>query len=172
VTFTTRKETCPSITNNRLRISQTEDAKYLTPRSQIELNTYIYQAKITWISTEEMYRLSSKSQLLKQVVIVQGIFQISLWRSIVEYGLQLEKYRNFTKIPKFLDIIINALWYVTNDITLHHDLNVPYIRDEIKILSQKYADKMEDHRNILTINLMRSIKIPRRLKRRFPEECV
>jgi len=30
-----------------------------------------------------------------------------------------------------LRIIVNAPWYVTND-TLHHDLNVPYVRDEIK----------------------------------------
>jgi len=31
------------------------------------------------------------------------------------------------------EIIVNASWYVIN--TLHHDLNVSYIRDEIKRLS-------------------------------------
>jgi len=35
---------------------------------------------------------------------------------------------NNSKISKQ---IVNAPWYVTND-TLHHDLNVPYVRDEIK----------------------------------------
>jgi len=42
--------------------------------------------------------------------------------------------------------IVNASWYVTND-TLHHDLNVSYVRDEIKKFSQRYADRLEEHPN-------------------------
>jgi len=34
----------------------------------------------------------------------------------------------------------------------HHDLNVPYVRGEIKRLSQRYADRMEEYPNILAIN--------------------
>jgi len=45
-------------------------------------------------------------------------------------------------------------FYAIND-TLHHDLNVPYVRDEIKRLSQGCADRMEEHSNILAINLMK-----------------
>jgi len=41
--------------------------------------------------------------------------------------------------------IVNAPWYVIND------LNVPYVRDEIK-------------RNILATNLMKDVKTTRRLK--------
>jgi len=52
---------------------------------------------------------------------------------------------------KYLRIIVNALWYVTND-TLHHDLNVPYIRDEIKRLSQRCADRMEEYPDMLVKN--------------------
>jgi len=47
----------------------------------------------------------------------------------------------------------NAPWYVTND-TLYHDLNVLCVRNEIKKLSQRYADKLEEHANILTIDLI------------------
>jgi len=36
--------------------------------------------------------------------------------------------------------------------TLHHDLNV-YVRDGIKKLSQRYADRLEQHSNILAIDL-------------------
>jgi len=54
--------------------------------------------------------------------------------------------------------------------TLHHDLNVPYIRNEIKKLSQKYADRMEEHPNILAINLMRDAKTSRGLKRELPQD--
>jgi len=44
---------------------------------------------------------------------------------------------------KYLRIIVNAPCCVTND-TLH-DLNVPYVRDEIKKLSRRYADGLEEH---------------------------
>jgi len=40
---------------------------------------------------------------------------------------------------KYFTIIVNAPCYVTDD-TLRHDLNV---RDEIKKLSQRYADRLE-----------------------------
>jgi len=62
---------------------------------------------------------------------------------------------------------INASWYVTND-TLHRDLNVPYIRDEIKRLNQSY-NKMEKHPNVLATNLMKEVKT-RRLKRKLPQD--
>jgi len=42
---------------------------------------------------------------------------------------------------KYLGIIVSAPCYVTKD-TLHHDLNVPYVRDEIKKLSQRYAENI------------------------------
>jgi len=56
---------------------------------------------------------------------------------------------------------------LVND-TLHHHLNVPYVRDEIKRFSQRYADRMEERPNIAT-NLMREIKT-RRLKRKLPQD--
>jgi len=37
-------------------------------------------------------------------------------------------------------------WYVTND------LNVPYVRDEIKKLSQRYADRLEELPNVPAID--------------------
>jgi hypothetical protein len=46
-------------------------------------------------------------------------------------------------------------------------LNVPYVRDEIRKHSQRYADRMERHSNIFTELLMRSIHA---LKRRFPQD--
>jgi len=56
---------------------------------------------------------------------------------------------------------------VTND-TLHHDLNVPYVKDEIKRLGHR----MEEHPNILATNLMRDAKISRRLKRKLPQDYI
>jgi len=70
---------------------------------------------------------------------------------------------------KYLRIIVNVLWYVIND-TLHHDLNVPYVRDEIKKLSQRYADKLKEHPNALAIDLTSDAETPRRLKRKLPQD--
>jgi len=58
----------------------------------------------------------------------------------------------------------------TSPITLRHDLNVPYVRDEIKRLSQKYADRMEEHPNIFATNLMKEVKTIRRLKRKLSQD--
>jgi len=41
--------------------------------------------------------------------------------------------------------------HITND-TLHYDLNMSYVRDEIRRLSQRYADRWEKHPDILTTN--------------------
>jgi len=46
-----------------------------------------------------------------------------------------------------------------------HDFNVSYVRNEIKKFSQKYADRMEEHLNILVTNLMRDVKTLHRLRR-------
>jgi hypothetical protein len=51
---------------------------------------------------------------------------------------------------------------------MHYDLNVPYIKDEIRKHSQRYAGRMEKRPNIFMKNLMRSVKTPHRLKKRFP----
>jgi hypothetical protein len=37
---------------------------------------------------------------------------------------------------------------------------VPYDKDEIRRLSQRYADRMEKHLNIFIKNFMRSVKTP------------
>jgi len=56
--------------------------------------------------------------------------------------------------------------------TLYHDLNVPYVRDEIRRHSRIYADRMKEHPNILMKNFMRSVKIRRREKRLPQDLCI
>jgi len=50
---------------------------------------------------------------------------------------------------------------------LRHDLNVPYIKNEIKRFSQRYADRMEEHPNIFATILMKEVKTTRRLKKNY-----
>jgi len=73
---------------------------------------------------------------------------------------------------KYLTIIVNAPWYVTNG-TLHHDLKVSYVRDKIKTLSRRYADRLEQHPNTLAIDLMSDAETPRGLKRKLSQDlCI
>jgi len=91
------------------------------------------------------------------------------------YGVQLVG--SLTQIQKYYkdfktSTSQNASWYVTND-TLHHNLNVPCVRNEIKRLSQRYADRMEERFNIFATNLMKEVKTTRRLKRRLAQDsCI
>jgi len=72
----------------------------------------------------------------------------------------LQKFQN-----KYLRIIVNAPWYVNDTL----DFNVSYVRDKIKRI-QRYADSMEEHANILAINLMKEVKTARRLKRKLRQD--
>jgi len=80
------------------------------------------------------------------------------FNSIIEI---LQRFRN-----EYLRIIVNAPWYVSND-TSHHDVNALYIRGEIRRFSQRYADRLEEHPNVLATDIMRNAKTSRRLKRRL-----
>jgi len=76
----------------------------------------------------------------------------------------LQRFQN-----RYLRIIINAPWYVTNDV-LYYDLKVPYVRDEIKKLSQRYADRMEEHSNRLATNPVKRVKTIRQLKQKLSQD--
>jgi len=49
---------------------------------------------------------------------------------------------------------------------------MPYVRDEIRRHSQRYADRIKENSNIFTKNIMRSVKTTRRLKRRLPQDLM
>jgi len=54
--------------------------------------------------------------------------------------------------------------------TLYITISTCHVKDEIKRFSQRYADRMEEHSNILAINLMRDAKTSRRLKRKLSQD--
>jgi len=56
------------------------------------------------------------------------------------------KHRNNPKISKQIPQNHCQRTLVTNN-TLYHDLNVSYVRDEIKNVSQRYTDRLEEHPN-------------------------
>jgi len=114
-------------------------------------------------------QLSIERKLLLYKAILKPIWtcSVQLWGTAANSNMEIiQTFQN-----KYLRIIVNTLWYVTND-TLHHDLNVPYVRDEIKKLSQRYADRLEEYPNTLAIDLMSDAET-RRLKRKLPQDlCI
>jgi len=123
----------------------------------------IQLSKTYWLLGSDS-QLSIENKLLLYEAILKSIWtcSVQLWGTASNSNMKIiQKFRN--KYPR---IIVNALCYVTND-TLHHDLNVSYVRDEIKKLNQRYADKLEQHPNTLAIDLMSDAETPRGLKRKM-----
>ena len=52
----------------------------------------------------------------------------------------------------------NAPKYVTNA-TLHHDLNIPTVQEEIQNFSTKYLSRLQSHPNILASYRRRLIRL-------------
>lgn len=66
-----------------------------------------------------------------------------------------------------LRIISDAPWYITND-TLHRDLNIPTVKEEIAKTAKKYKLRLENHPNSLISELVQANNMKRRLKRKIP----
>jgi hypothetical protein len=124
--------------------------------------------KMYWLFDSKS-QLSTENKLLlyKTILKLIWIYVIQLWDTASNSNLEIwQRFQN-----KFLKIAIDVSWYITID-ALYHDLNVPYVRDEIRRLSQRYADRMKKNPNILTKALMRSINISCRLKKKFSQMTV
>jgi len=93
---------------------------------------------------------------------------VQLWSTAANSNIEIiQRFQN-----KYLRIIVNASWYVISD-TLHHDFNVPYVRDEIKKLSQKYVNRLGEQPNTLAIDFMSDAETSRRLKRKLSQDlCI
>jgi len=116
------------------------------------------------LSRRSQLTIENKLLLYKAMLKPIWTYGVQLWGTAANSNIEIiQRFQN-----KCLRII-NAPWYVTND-ALHHDLYVPYVRDEIKKLSQRYADRLEAHPNTLAIGLMSEVDILRRLKRKQPQD--
>lgn len=172
ITFTLKNVVCPSVKINGKIVPQQDEVKYLG----IHLDK-----KLTWATHVDKKRkqldiklrqlhwmlgrctgLSIENKLLIYKIIVKPVWT---------YGLMLwgcAKDTHVNKIQRFQNkavrLIVSPPWYVTND-TLHRDFKIPYIREEFKKQVKKYVCKLENHENILAINLLDNSKELRRLQR-------
>jgi hypothetical protein len=119
-------------------------------------------------STTNVMALRTKIQTLsKKKCILKPIWT---------YGIQLwgcAKPSN-TKIiqrlqSKVLRTISNAPWYVSN-FTLHNDLQIPFITEEIKRCWTLYYNRLMGHENSYVTELRNPLNVRRRLKRQRPSD--
>lgn len=184
ITFTLNRNYCPPVTLNNNQLPQVTEVKYLgmhldskltwkshiwTKRQQLNLKT----VKLNWLLGYNS-KLSTNNKLLLYKSILKPIwtYGLQLWGSASSSNLGIiQRYQS-----KTLRKIVKAPWFVSNR-TLHKDLCILTVKEEITRCSTKYLQKLEVHQNNLAVNLLDNSESIYRLKRhsildlahRFPD---
>ncbi len=172
ITFTLKRDTCPHVFLNNIEIPQVDCVKYLglhldqkltwknhiwTKRQHLNLKLN----KLYWLVGKNS-KLSLKNKLLIYKTILKPIwtYGLQLWGTTSNSNiLIMQRFQS-----KFLRQITEAPWYVSNK-TIHEDLKIPYVTQEIVKSTTKYLSKLENHENQLAINLLDNSTSINRLKR-------
>ena len=171
IVFTLRKENCPPVTLNNIRLTEVEHVKYLgltldkkltwknhiwCKRQQMELKV----RKLNWVlGKNSKLSLANKITLYKVMVKPIWTYGIQLWGTSSTSNIEiLERFQS-----KTLRRIVNAPWFVSNR-TIRDDLKIPTVKEEITRLSKIYQEKLNRHPNSLAINLLNNGETINRLK--------
>ena len=106
--------------------------------------------------------LSLESKILLYKVVFKPVwtYGIQLWGSASISNINIiQRFQS-----KFLRKLVQAPWYVRNDV-IHNDTKVPSVIEEVKKYSTKYIKKLENHVNNLAVNLLDNSENIYRLKR-------
>ena len=109
--------------------------------------------------TDKSKQLKDKPKkiLLSHWLSFQPKNKITLYKTIIKpvwtYGIQLWGTASNSNIEilqcfqsKTLRSLINAPWYVTNEV-IHRDLKIPTVKEEISKYSNRYSKRVIKHRN-------------------------
>lgn len=90
-------------------------------------------------------KLSVENKLLVYKAVLKPIwtYGIQLWRTTANSNLEILQFQS-----KVLRMIVDAPWYVTNA-TIHRDLQMPYVKEEIQNYAKTYIEKLKIHPNML-----------------------
>lgn len=168
ITFTLKKRTCPQVILNDVRIPQETEVKYLgmhldrrlTWKKHIEMKRKqlaIKISKINWLINQHS-SLSLECKVLLYKVIIKPIwtYGIQLWGSASSSNIELlQRFQS-----KTLRRIVNAPWYM-NNVAIHRDLDIEFVRDVITKFSTKYQQKLLAHPNELAVNILQKPRFER-----------
>lgn len=135
--------------------------KHITTKKN-ELN--IKLRSMYWLlGRKSQLSLENKILLYKSIIKPIWTYGVQLWGSASASNLNI-----IQRIQsKTIRTIVNAPWYVSNA-TIHNDLRINTVREEIKKLSINYLDRIHHHRNQLGTQLLDRRSETRRLKRHKP----
>jgi len=173
ISFALRQGQCPPVQINQRNISQTETVKYLgiyfnkrltwkhhvkTKRKQLEHKI----REIKWlIGRHSTLSLENKIIIYKTVLKPVWTYGIELWGCASNSNIEIiQRYRS-----KFLRILTNAPWYVTNH-TLNSNLRIAYVREVFQERIANHRTAIVSHPNPLMAPLQH-LPTTRRLKRRW-----
>lgn len=172
VTFSLGRQNCPSLTLNNQVIPHNQKVKYLglhidrrltwkqhitAKREHLKLKTN----SMYWlIGQKSQLNLQNKVLLYKTILKPVWTYGIQLWGTASNSNIEiLQRYQS-----KTLRSIVNAPWFVSNK-TIHNDLDIPMVKDEINRFSSRYMERLSSHTNPLAISLLDDTHEVRRLKR-------
>ena len=108
-------------------------------------------------------RSNLSTQLYKTVIKPVWTYGIQLWGTASNSNIEIpQRFQS-----KTLRSLINAPWYVTNE-TIHRDLKIPTVKDEIYKSRSRYSARVNNHHNPLVTLLLVTTDQFRRLKRKYP----
>ena len=101
--------------------------------------------------------------LYKAILKPVWTYGIQLWGTASNSNIEiLQRFQS-----KTLRSLIDAPWYVTNE-TIHRDLKIPTVKEEISKFSNRYNIRINNHQNLLVSQLLDTTNQIRRLKRHYP----
>lgn len=166
ITFTIRHDICPPVKLNGIQIPQANEAKYLglyldrrlTWRKHVFTKRKamgIQLRRLYWLMCRKSQLfLESKLLLYKYILKLIWTYGVQLWGTTANSNIEiLQRFQS-----KILHMTVDSPWYVTNN-RLHHDLNIPTVKEEIKIRSVTYKTRLQNHPNKLASQLMKPKKI-------------
>lgn len=172
VTYTLRKGNCPSLTLNGVTIPTSNCVRYLgfridrrltwkehiqMKRKEVNMKT----KKMFWLfGPKSQLSLENKVRLYKTVLKPTWSYGIELWGTASNSNIEiLQRYQS-----KTLRLLSNAPWFLNNN-CIHRDLCVRNVKDEIRIRSNNYLNRLSNHTNTLAISLLDDSNEITRLKR-------
>jgi hypothetical protein len=146
--FTTWRETCPSVYINNVELPQAEDTlhKHILARWKQLGITLI---KMYWLlRCKSTLTTSNKPLIYKAILKPIWTYGIQTWGSASTSNIEiLEQFQS-----KAMRMITDALWYVPNAV-IWQDLKIPPVKEEICHLSSQYSTQLSSHPINLTANL-------------------
>lgn len=161
VTFTLRRETCPTVYLNAQPIPKAEDAKYLG----MHLDRRLTWRKHIWTKRKQLdCRLRSMDWLIGRRSQLSAECKILVYKAIIKpiwtYGIQLwgtACKSNIAILERFqtktLRRILGIPWHIANNL-MYMDLKIPTVAEEIKKASLTYQSRLFHHPNELASALL------------------